>query len=61
VPLIVAGAAIAVASYVEMTRNQAAMRRGEPLPRSVLPRLLAAVIAIVAATAAAIVLLSATR
>jgi putative membrane protein len=61
VPLIVAGAAIAVAAYVEMTRNQAAMRRGEPLPRSLLPKLLAAVIAIVAAAAAVIVLLSATR
>jgi putative membrane protein len=61
VPLIVAGAAIAVAAYVEMTRNQAAMRRGDPLPRSALPRLLAAVIAIVATTAAAIVLLSAAR
>jgi putative membrane protein len=58
VPLIIAGAAIAVAAYVEMTRNQAAMRRGEPLPRSILPRLLAAVICIVAAAAATVVLLS---
>ena len=58
VPLIIAGATIAVAAYVEMTRNQAAMRRGEPLPRSILPRLLAAVIAIVAAAAATVVLLS---
>jgi putative membrane protein len=61
VPLIVAGAAIAVAAYVEMTRNQAAMRRGQQLPRSVLPRLLAAVISVVAAAAAAVVLLSAAR
>lgn len=61
VPLIVAGAAIAVAAYVEMTRNQSAMRRGEPLPRSVLPGLLAAVISVVAAAAAAVVLLSAAR
>jgi putative membrane protein len=61
VPLIVAGAVIAVAAYVEMTRNQAALRRAAPLPRSVLPRLLAAVIAIVAAAAAAVVLLSAAR
>ena len=59
-PLIIAGAVIAVAAYIEMTRNQAAMRRGEPLPRSVLPRLLAAVIFIVAAAAAAVVLLSVT-
>ena len=61
VPLIVAGAAVAVTAYVEMTRNQAAMRRGRPLPRSVLPRLLAGVIAVVAAAAAAVVLLSAAR
>jgi inner membrane protein YidH len=61
VPLIIAGATIAVAAYVEMTRNQAAMRRGEPLPRSILPRLLAAVIAIVAAAAATVVLLSSAR
>jgi putative membrane protein len=61
VPLILAGAGIAVAAYVEMKRNQAALRRGEPLPRSVLPRLLAAVIAIVAAAAAVVVLLSAAR
>lgn len=61
VPLIVAGAAIAVAAYIEMTRNQAALRRGEPLPRSALPRLLTAVIAVVAAAAAAVVLLSAAR
>jgi inner membrane protein YidH len=61
VPLILAGAAIAVAAYVEMTRNQAALRRGEPLPRSILPRLLAAVIAVVAAAAATVVLLSSAR
>ena len=61
VPLIVAGAAVAVTAYVEMTRNQAAMRRGRPLPRSVLPRLLAGVICVVAAAAAAVVLLSAAR
>jgi putative membrane protein len=61
VPLILAGAAIAVAAYVEMTRNQAALRRGEPLPRSILPKLLAAVISIVAAAAAAVVLISVAR
>jgi len=61
VPLIIVGAVVAVAAYVEMTRNQAALRRGEPLPRSVLPRLLAAAISVVAAAAAAVVLLSATR
>jgi putative membrane protein len=61
VPLIVAGAAVAVAAYVEMTRNQVALRRGEPLPRSVLPKVLAAVISVVAAAAAVVVLLSAAR
>jgi hypothetical protein len=41
-----------------MTRNQVAMRRGDPLPRSILPRLLTVAIAGVAALAAAVVLLS---
>jgi putative membrane protein len=59
IPLIVLGAVVAVAAYVEMTRNQAAMRRGDPLPPSILPRLLTIAIAGVAALAAAIVLLSA--
>jgi putative membrane protein len=58
VPLIVLGAVVAVAAYVEMTRNQVAMRRGDPLPRSILPRLLTVAIAGVAALAAAVVLLS---
>jgi putative membrane protein len=61
VPLIVLGAVIAVAAYWEMRRNQTAMRRGEPLPRSIVPRLLSATIAGVAALAAAVVLLSVTR
>ncbi len=61
VPLIVLGAVIAIAAYWEMTRNQSALRRGEPLPRSVLPRLLAATIGAVAAAAAVVVLLSASR
>jgi putative membrane protein len=61
IPLILLGAVIAVAAYVEMTRNQTAMRRAAPLPRSILPRLLATAIAGVAGLAAAVVLLSATR
>jgi putative membrane protein len=61
IPLIVFGAVIAVAAYRELKRNQAAMRRGEPLPRSVVPRLLSVTIAGVAALAAAVVLLSVTR
>jgi putative membrane protein len=61
IPLIVAGAVIAVMAYLEMTRNQVARRRGEPLPRSVLPKLLAGIISVVAAAAAVLVLLSTAR
>jgi putative membrane protein len=61
VPLIILGAVIAAAAYWEMTRNQQAMRRGEPLPHSIVPRLLAGTIAGIAALAAAVVLLSAGR
>jgi putative membrane protein len=61
IPLIVLGAVIAAAAHWELKRNQTAMRRGEPLPRSVVPRLLTITIAGVAALAAAVVLLSATR
>jgi inner membrane protein YidH len=61
IPLIVLGAVVAIAAYLDMRRNQAALRRGEPLPRSVLPQLLAATIGGVAALAAVVVLLSATR
>jgi putative membrane protein len=61
VPLIVLGAIIAVAAYMDMTRSQQALRRDEPLPRSVLPRLLAATIGGVATVAAVVVLVSATR
>jgi putative membrane protein len=61
VPLIVLGAVIAVAAYMDMMRNQRALRRNQPLPRSVLPRLLAATIGGVATLAAIVVLLSATR
>jgi putative membrane protein len=61
VPLIVLGAVIAVAAYWEVKRNQAAMRRGEPLPRSIVPRLLSGTIAGVAVVAAAVVLASVAR
>src|SRR5437016_14469863 len=44
VPLIVLGAAVAAAAYGEWRGNQAALRHGRPLPRSVLPRLLAVTI-----------------
>jgi putative membrane protein len=58
VPLIVLGAAVSVTSYWEWRRNQAALRRGAPLPRSVLPRILVATIAGIAALSAAVLLLA---
>jgi inner membrane protein YidH len=61
VPLIVFGAVVAVTAYGEWVRNQRAMRHGQPLPRSVMPRLLAAVITVIAAIAAVVVLVSALR
>jgi len=61
VPLILLGATVAVAAYWEMTRNQLAMRRRQPLPPTVLPRLLALTIGAVALAAAVIVVLSAAR
>ncbi len=60
-PLIVLGAVTAAQAYREWTRTQAALRRGEPLPRSVMPLMLAATITIVAAAAAAVALASVTR
>src|SRR5215468_2849187 len=48
VPLIVLGAVLAVVAYLEWTRNQRALRHAQPLPRSILPMLLAATIAIMA-------------
>ena len=61
IPLIILGAVIAVAAYWELNRNQTAMRRGEPLPRSLVPRLLSVTIAGVASLAAVVVVLSVTR
>ena len=58
VPLITLGAIVPVASYLEWMRNQRAMRRGEPLPRSPLPRILSGVIAAVAVAAAVLVLVA---
>jgi putative membrane protein len=60
VPLIVIGAILAVASYLEWQRNQRALRQGKPLPRSPLPRILAASVTVMAIIAAVVVLLSAT-
>jgi putative membrane protein len=61
IPLIVLGAGVSVTAYLEWRRTQAAMRRGAPLPPSVLPQLLAGTIAGVAALAAAVLLVSAIR
>jgi len=59
IPLIVLGAVLAVAAYVEWGRSQRALRRGEPLPRSILPWILAATVTVIAVIAAAVVLVSA--
>jgi len=61
VPLIVLGMVLAVAAYTEWVRNQRALRRGDPLPRSVMPRILSVSIAGIAAVAAVVLLISATR
>ncbi len=61
VPLVVLGATVAAVAYFEWRRNQAALRRAEPLPQSVLPRILAVTITAVAAASAVILILSATR
>lgn len=54
IPLIVLGGVLSVASYLEWMRHQRALRRGEPMGTSLLPRVLA--IAITALAVAAVVL-----
>ena len=61
VPLIVLGATLPVTAFLAWGRNQRALRRGEPLPRSPLPRILAGSITAMAAVAAVLVLVSAAR
>ena len=61
IPLIVLGAVLAVTAYAEWVRNQHALRRGEPLPRSVLPWILAATVTGIAIIAAVVLLISALR
>jgi putative membrane protein len=61
VPLIALGAVLAVVAYAEWVRNQRALRRGEPLPVSVMPWILAATIAGMALISAIVLLLSALR
>jgi uncharacterized membrane protein YidH (DUF202 family) len=52
---------VAVAAYSEWVRNQRALRRQQPLPQSVLPKILAIIIAIMAAISAVVLLVSAIR
>jgi putative membrane protein len=61
VPLIVLGAVLAIVAYAEWMKNQRALRRGEPLPRSVMPWILAATIAGMAVISTIVVLISALR
>jgi putative membrane protein len=59
VPLIAVGVVIAIASYSQWVRSQLALRRGEPLPRSVLPIVLTITITVMAIISAVVLLLSA--
>jgi putative membrane protein len=59
IPLIVLGAAVSATAYLEWQRNQSALRHGRPLPRTVLPRVLAITIAGMAVLSAIILLVSA--
>ena len=60
-PLIVFGAVVAVTAYLEWVRNQRAMRLRQPLPQSVMPKLLAVVVAALAVISGVVVLVSALR
>ena len=60
-PLIALGAVLAVTAYGEWVRNQHALRRGEPMPRSVLPWILSATVTLTAVIAAIVLLISAAR
>lgn len=51
IPLILIGTVVAVASFFQWQRNERAMRAHRPLPQSVLPTLVAAVVAISAVIA----------
>lgn len=61
VPLIALGAIVSVTAYREWRRNQAALRRREPMPKSVLPVVLAAAISGIAVLSAVVLLISAVR
>jgi putative membrane protein len=61
VPLIALGAVLAVAAYAEWARNQRALRRGDAMPLSIMPWILAATITGIAIIAAVVLLVSALR
>ena len=61
VPLIALGAVLAVVAYTEWVRNQHALRRGEPMPKSNMPWILAAAITGMAIVSAIVLLISAIR
>jgi putative membrane protein len=61
IPLIVLGAAVSAIAYREWRRTQQALRHGEPLPRSMLPRVLVATVTGIAAASAIVLLISAIR
>jgi putative membrane protein len=61
VPLIALGAVLAVVAYAEWVRNQHALRRGEPMPKSNMPWILAAAITGMAIVSAIVLLISAVR
>ncbi len=50
-PLIATGTLLALASFFQWRRNERAMRTGLPLPRSILPMLVAVVVAVSALVA----------
>lgn len=51
VPLIASGTLVAIASFFQWRRNEMAMRASRPLPKSILPALVAAVVALSAVIA----------
>lgn len=53
-PLILLGAVMSALSYFEWRASQQALRRGAPLPRSFLPRVLAITITVIALLAGAV-------
>ena len=61
VPHNVFGAVVAVTAYVEWGKSQRAMRHSRPLPRSVMPIIMAVVIATMGVLSAVVVLVSALR